>query len=142
MLLFALVALYSLQSRSAGVLGFVGFLAAFIGTAFALATAWSETFVLAVLAEERPELVDEPPGRVAAGLWISLPLFLVGWLLFTVSAVRARVLPRRPTIAVLVALALFIPAFALPGLGAAFGAAIAWLGYATYRDLRLPSPVD
>jgi hypothetical protein len=127
-----LIALYVLQSTRAGALGLVGFCLAFLGTAFSLATAWSETFALAVLAEEAPELVDEPPGRVAAGLWISFPLFVIGWLLFGASALRARVLPRGPTLALLVAVVLFIPAFGLPGLGAAFGAAVAWLAYATY----------
>jgi hypothetical protein len=131
-----LVALYVLQSTSAGILGLIGFGLAFIGTGFALATAWSETFALAVLAEEAPELVDEPPGRVVAGLWISFPVFVIGWMLFGLSALRARVLPRGPTIALLVAVLLFIPAFGLPGLGAVFGAAVAWLAYATYMGFE------
>jgi hypothetical protein len=118
------------QTEQAGVLGLVGFTLAFIGTAFALATAWSETFALAVLAEQAPAAVEEPEPRVAAGLGISFPFFVVGWLLFAVASVRARVLPRRPTFALVVGTLAAAVGFAVPGAGALFGGAMAWLGYA------------
>lgn len=130
--LLALVALYAVQTTEAGVVGFVGFLVAFVGTAFALAVTWSETFALAVLADEAPELVDDPPARVAAGLSIAFPLFVIGWLLFAGASVRARVLPRRPAIALLAGVVATVPAFAIPGLGGLFGLGIIWLAVASY----------
>ena len=134
--LFGLVGLYTRQAERAGLLGFSGFLVAFVGTAFALATTWSETFGLAVLAEEAPELVDDPPGRVAAGLYISFPLFVLGWLLFAVASLRAGVLQRRPVVGLIVGAAALVPSLAVPGVGALFGAAVAWLGYAELRSKR------
>lgn len=134
--LLGLVGLYTRQAERAGVLGLVGFLGAFVGTAFALATTWSETFGLAVLAQEAPELVNDPPARVAAGLYISFPIFVVGWLMLAIATLRAGVLPRRPAIGVIVGAALLIPALGLPGVGAVFGATVGWLGYAAYRSAR------
>ena len=134
--LFGLVGLYAIQLERAGALGLVAFVLALAGSAFALATTWSETFVLAVLAEEAPGLVDDPPARVAAGLYVSFPVFVAGWLLFAIASARARVLPRRPAIGLLVGAALLVPAVALPGVGAVFGAALAWLGLDATRSYR------
>ncbi|HXF97734.1 MAG TPA: hypothetical protein VNJ46_03875 [Gaiellaceae bacterium] len=135
-LLFGLVALYATQAGRAGRLGLAGFVLAFVGTAFALATTWSETFALAVLAEEAPALVDDPPGRVAAGLFIAFPVFVAGWTLFAAASLRARVLPRRPALGLLAGALTLLPAFAVPGVGALFGAAVAWLAWAGYRADR------
>lgn len=137
LVLFALVALYAAQAGEAGVLGLVGFVLAFAGTALALATAWSETFALAVLAEEAPARVNDPSARVAAGLSISFPAFVVGWLLFAAASIRARVLPRGPALALLIGTLATLPAFAVPGLGGLFGAAMAWLGWAAHRQARV-----
>lgn len=138
--LFALIGLYVVQTEQAGVLGLVGFALAFVGTAFALATAWSETFALAVLAEQAPAAVEEPEPRVAAGLRISFPLFVVGWLLFAVASLRAHVLPRRPTVALVAGTVAAAVGFAVPGVGALFGAAVAWLGYAASTSSISSSP--
>lgn len=132
--LFGLVGLYARQSEQAGVLGFAGFLIAFVGTAFELATTWSETFALAALADVAPVLVSDPSGRVAAGLYIAFPLFVVGWLVFAIATLRADVFPQRPAIGLLVGVVVLIPAAVVPGLGALFGAAVAWLGFAAYRS--------
>ena len=136
--LLGLVALYVIQAERAGKLGLIGFVLAFFGTAFALGTTWSETFALAVLAEEAPALVDDPPARVSAGLSIAFPLFVIGWLLFAVATVRARVLPRGAAIGLIIGVVAALAAFGLPGIGAIFGAAVAWLGYSALTLAAAP----
>jgi len=132
--LFGLVGLYARQSEQAGALGLAGFVLAFVGTALELATTWSETFALGALADVSPLLVSDPSGRVAAGLYAAFPLFVVGWLVFAIATLRAGVLPQAPAIAVVLGVAVLLPGALVPGLGATFGAALAWLGYASYRS--------
>jgi hypothetical protein len=132
--LFGLVGLYARQSERAGALGLAGFVLAFAGTALELATTWSETFALGALATVSPLLVSDPSGRVAAGLYVAFPVFVSGWLLFAVATLRAGVLPQAPATALVLGIVLLLPGAVVPGLGAAFGAAVAWLGYASYRS--------
>lgn len=132
--LFGLVGLYARQAEHAGVLGLAGFVLAFAGTALELASTWSETFALAALADVSPLLVSDPSGRVAAGLYLAFPLFVGGWLLFAIATLRAGVLPQAPALALVLGVVALLPGAVVPGLDAAFGAAVAWLGYASYRS--------
>src|SRR5947209_1206724 len=54
LLLGGLVGLYIRQSEAAGILGLVGFLAAFLGTTLVMGVNWAEVFVLPSLAVEAP----------------------------------------------------------------------------------------
>jgi hypothetical protein len=105
LLLVGLVGLYAHQSQAAGALGLVGFLVAFAGTVLVAGFIWAGTFVAPALATEAPEFLDAgpPPGYFPALVTCS-----VGWLLFGIAALRARVFPRWATILLIVGAVLFV----------------------------------
>jgi hypothetical protein len=94
MLLFALVACHSFQSQAAGVLGVIGLGAAILGTVFMAGDWWLEAFAVPWLAEDFPATLDSPEsGRLVLGSVMSFVLFGIGWLLYGIASVRARVFP-------------------------------------------------
>jgi hypothetical protein len=130
--LLGLVGLYASQPEETGTLGLIGFLVAFIGTVMTAGLLWSAAFVGPWLAEAAPELLDtEPAGLFAAGFMLSLVLLALGWLLFGLASLQARVLPRGAAILLMVGSVLFFVIFLLevPGSSVVFGAALAWMGY-------------
>ncbi len=95
LLLLGLVGLYAHQSEASGTLGLVAFLAAFAGTALILGTWWTNAFVAPSLATEAPAFLDAgPTGVLAFEFTMSFALAAVGWLLFGLVSLRARVYPR------------------------------------------------
>jgi hypothetical protein len=122
-----LVGLYVPRANVLGVLGAVGFFIAFIG-------AWLTTGVSFVDAFGKPG--DLPEGELEEffGPLVRFALsFVLGWLLFGVAALRARVYPRA-TVALLIAgtLILLLP---LPLGGVVFGVALAWIGYVLFTGI-------
>src|SRR5918995_3927176 len=117
LLALGLVGLYARQARATGIAGLIGFLLAFFGTAI-----------------------------VYAGYW-SILLAYLGWALFGVSSLRARVYPRLASVLLIVGALtaqLFNPTVAV-GPGAAFGSVgalgtiivtvvIAWLGFILFTE--------
>ena len=94
MLVFALVASYDLQAREAGVLGVIGLGAAILGTVFMAGDWWYEAFAVPRLAEVAPEVMGTfATGRLLAGGLTSFALFGIGWVLYGIAGVRARVFP-------------------------------------------------
>ena len=94
MLVFALVATYELQARAAGVLGVIGLGAAILGTVFMAGDWWYEAFAVPRLAEVAPEVMDTfARSRLLAGGLTSFVLFGIGWVLYGIASVRARVFP-------------------------------------------------
>ena len=129
LVLFALVGLYLYHSQAAGMLGFVGFLVAFLGTALVVGTQWTFAFVVPSLAVEAPGFLDaeQVAGPVDAGFILSFIGLAVGWALFGVAALRARVYPRWLAIAlIVVALAQLLPTSAV---GLVFAPVLALLGF-------------
>lgn len=127
--LFALVGLYLYHSQAAGIFGFVGFLAAFLGTALLVGTQWTFTFVVPSLAVEAPEFLDaeQVAGPVDPAILLSFIVLAVGWALFGVAALRAKVYPRWLAIALIVAaLVLLLPT---PAVGLVFAPVLALLGF-------------
>lgn len=128
LVLFGLVGLHLRQSEAAGVLGLVGFLIAFLGTALVVGVTWSQVFVFPSLAVEAPEFLDaeQVAGPVDAGFMLSFIVAAVGWALFGVVALVARSYPRWVAIVLIVAALLqFLP---FPGTGLVFGVAVALVG--------------
>jgi hypothetical protein len=70
LILFALVGLNLRQSEEVGVLGRLGFLVAFVGTALAVGLSWVIFFVAPSVAVEAPEFLDaeQVAGPLNAGL--------------------------------------------------------------------------
>jgi hypothetical protein len=130
-LVLALAALSVRQGREAGRFGVVAFGAAVLGTMSLGADMWFEAFC-------SPWLVSAVPAVIAAektpiwqvGYVSSYVLFAVGWILFGLSSLRARVLPGALSVAVVVggAVGFFAaqPPFGVP-LGLAVAAVGAWL---------------
>ena len=95
LLLGGVVALYAHRSETMGVLGLVGFVAAFLGTAMALGYAWADAFVVPAVAEVDPGQLG-PIYKI--GPWggarvLTRVLFALGWFLFGMAAYQARAYP-------------------------------------------------
>lgn len=141
-ILLGLPALYGRQARQAGSLGLIAFVVVFIGMALVTGMAYFGTFIQAGLVDliimaERAGVTVQEPVAVSIGLMTTLLLYMLGWLLFGLSALRARVLPRWAAVVVLIGLlsaflllATNFSLFALP----VTEIGIAWLGFALWRE--------
>ena len=128
LLLLGLVGLYASQSEAAGVLGLVGFLAAFLATALLVRVLWFELFITPSLATRAPGLAEAELGL--AGFILVFLLGIVGWLLFGVATLRTRTYPRWAAVLLMVgAVVAFVP---IPLAGIVFSVAIAWLGFVLF----------
>ena len=90
-----LVALYADRSEAMGVLGLVGFVAAFLGTAMALGYAWADAFVAPAVAEIDPGELGPiyNIGTWGGARFITRVLFALGWFVFGLVAYQARAYP-------------------------------------------------
>ena len=123
MLLLGLVGLYASQVRAAGVLGLVGFLSAFLGTVFVAGFDWAGAFLLPNVASEASRIFETtPPGFVATFL-----LFAVGWLVFGLATLRARIYPRVVALALIAGAVINLVPVA--GTEFVFAVAVAWAGF-------------
>lgn len=132
LLLLGLVGLYVRQSEATGILGLVGFLAAFLGTVLAVGFFWNSLFITPLVAAEAPELHEAIGGSAGdpLGVILSVLAYSVGWALFGVATLRARVYPRAAATAVMVGSVLaLVP---IPGSGIVFDAGVAWLGFSLF----------
>jgi len=146
-LLLGLPGLYAAQSERAGRLGLVSFLMLFFGTLF-FAVSNNYGFIAPVLAAEAPAMLDAInayPPVVALNALLAVGFFL-GFILFGIATLRARVLPRQAGIlmimgsplnmvgavlGLLVSEALWIVAI----LGAlVLGLGLAWAGYSLWSS--------
>jgi hypothetical protein len=131
MLVLALVAAYEREARPAGTLGVVALGAAIVGTVFMAGDWWYEAFAVPRIAEVVPEVIDTfVGGRLLMGGLLSFTLFGLGWVLFGIASLRARVFPTAISLAILVGGLLSgvpIGIVYLSG-GVILGLAIVWLG--------------
>ena len=102
LLIVALVAVYEREARPAGGLGAVAVGAAIVGTVFMAGDWWYEAFAVPRLAEVAPAAIDTfVGGRLLVGGLASFVFFGIGWVLFGVASLRARVFPVGVSIAIL-----------------------------------------
>lgn len=128
LLLLTLVAAYGWEEREAGRLGVVGVSAAIVGTMALGGDLWFEAFAVPWLAGTAPEALDsEPSVLLALGALSSYVLFSVGWVLFGVASLRARVFPVPICAAVVVGGGVGFNALLSP-YGVPLGLAVGWLG--------------
>jgi hypothetical protein len=155
-LLLGLPGLYAAQSERAGRFGLVSFLILFFGTLFT-AESHSYGFFAPVLAAQAPAVLDAinayPP--VAALNWLWIVGFFLGFILFGIATLRARVLPRQAGILMAIGTPLqlvggvlsqfvFEALFIVVILGAlALGLGLAWAGYSlwSYKEKAVLQPV-
>jgi len=148
------VGLYARQAEQVGVLGLIGYVMSFFGFVSFYAVEWERTFILPILAQIIPNVLDHPDPNQAnlsqihtfdAAQTIGFLLLFVGWLLFGLATLRAGVLPRGAAVLLMVGAVLaafwavdpFGGVFGLTGAGVSFGyAAFAWMGYAVWARRR------
>lgn len=133
LIILGLIGLYARQVGQAGSLGLVAFLVALAGTVMMSGIDWSAAFLSSHLVETAPPgvLDAEPTGIFLVGLLLSLVLFTLGWLLFGLASLQARVLSRGAAVLLMVGAVLFLAmGFLEIGFEAVvFGVGVAWSGY-------------
>jgi hypothetical protein len=120
----ALIGLYAPVWGTAGTLGWVGFLLAFIGTTLAFFVVLTFAFIASPMTPADPEFLQAgPPGPFI----LYFPLFSLGWLLLGVALLRSPVYPRPAALLLVVGAVLTL--YPHPITNIVFSAAIAWLGF-------------
>ncbi len=140
LLVIALVALYDSEARTAGAFGALAFGAAVVGTMFMTGDWWYEAFAVPRLAEVEPDAIEDfVGGRLIIGGVSSFLLFGIGWAMYGVASIRARVIPRNISITILVAGFLSgVPiGFVYLSGGVVLGLAFVWLGVWSSRAATL-----
>lgn len=154
LLLLSAITSYRWEAREAGRLGVVGVTVALIGTMALGGDLWFETFAVPWLADTVPMAFDtQPTALLAIGAISSYLLFSLGWMLFGLASLRARVFPRPISAALVIGglagwSALLSP-FGIP-LGLAMGSLGVWMlrtwqpvsSVGTTRHRGTPSPVS
>jgi hypothetical protein len=129
LLMLALVAIDGRNGHTAGTFWAVGLCAAVIDTlASAGNVGWADVFAMPWVVEVAPEAVKVRPtsGMYAYGAVASYLLFTLGWVLFGLASLRARVFPLVICLAMVVGG--IIGYIASPPFGIPFGLAITGLG--------------
>jgi hypothetical protein len=140
LLVIALVALYDREAQSAGAFGALAFGAAVVGTMFMTGDWWYEAFAVPRLAEVEPDAIEDfVGGRLIIGGVSSFVLFGIGWVMYGVASIRARVIPKSISITILVAGFMSgVPiGFAYLSGGVVLGLSFVWLGLWSGRAATL-----
>jgi hypothetical protein len=128
-LLLALTGLYARQYRAVGKLGLVGYLLASLGILLVAGDWWYEAFMAPQIAIHAPQLFEMPQGgSIVAGAIATIGAFSIGWVLFGIATLRARLVPVGPAILMIIGgvvgiLALWSP-YQIP-----LAIAVGWVGY-------------
>ncbi len=130
-LLLGLLGLYLYQLEKIGSLGLITFVITYIGLLLGIGSLWSAVFLWPEVAVRLPEWTDSlastPPPLLGTGVLLSGFLAGVGWVLFGIASLLAKMLPRTALLMMMIGMLLlpFIPA--VPAFLA--GAGFIWLGY-------------
>jgi hypothetical protein len=157
----SLIGLYARQVEQAGWLGLVGFILAFVGSAFAIVIQYVTSVLIPLIAAQAPALFDQAmtPPKFAPPLFVLG--FILGHFLFGLATIRAGVLPRWSGVLVVIGILLFFlgeVSFLGQGLSTpalqqffalirklhvlvllgdiAFGFGLAWIGYTIWVEKR------
>lgn len=139
-LLLALTGIYLRQAEAAGRLGLAGFLAAFLGTLLVAGDWWFESFVAPRIAAVAPEVMTGAiTGSLLVGAAATFGLFALGWTLFGIATVRARVYPRPAAMLLVIGGIVGILAGSTP-YQVPLAIAVGWIGYSLTRSERVAAP--
>ncbi|WP_316568184.1 hypothetical protein [Neobacillus sp. YIM B06451] len=134
LLLFALIGIYLVNAKNFGNLGFGVFLLAFFGAAMWTGHSWVNAFIVPVLEESAPAILDKPPALLMVGVSLSLYPFFIGLLLFGLLLALKGILPKWPGIIMaLVPILDFVPYGSYVAQPLA-GVAILWLGWVLWKE--------
>jgi hypothetical protein len=123
------------QAERAGRFGTVAFLVALAGAALMISSDWNELFAGPAMMLI-PNFDKEFPPTLIAGFMLNYGVYTLGWLLYGVATLRARVVPRPLALLLIGGIVLpFVGLFGLhfPGDFMPCYLAFAWLGLATAR---------
>jgi hypothetical protein len=141
----ALIGLYARQATESGGLGLASFVIASLGTALMIGALSAGAFLTPAIAELAPQSLDAleaaPPGTALVG-WISVELFFIlGWILFGIASLRAKVVPRLAAWLLILAMVVMLvfDFIGLPGSGVVFGVALGWLGWWLWSEKEASS---
>jgi hypothetical protein len=139
LLLLALVGLYERQRNSAARLGAVGFFVAFLGTLLAAGDWWFELFATPFYADLAPRAVEaDAGGSLLTGGSITFSLFALGWVLFGIASLRARVFPRPAAVMLIIGGVVgYLAGF--PPMQMPLAIVVGWIGYWLYKSDRTGS---
>lgn len=131
LLMVGLVALFARQSQNMHAFGVVAFVIASIGTMLIFGFAWALLFVFPGMAESVPAFLDNLAKEPGLGVVITLFLVTVGWFLFGLASLRAKILPAGSAWMVMVGafLALLLNAMQLPFSWVIFDVGVIWMGW-------------
>lgn len=139
LILFALPGLYLVQAMRAGATGLLGFVLTFAGVALGMGHFYLMAFVRGTVSERWPEATDAVSSAARVVAPAELLTFVLGWILFGVTTMRAGVLPRIPAALLVVGVVLVLvrPLLPIDGPvgGVVIGIGVAWLSAALYLDL-------
>ena len=141
--LIGLIGLYGRQSDKTGVLGFIGFMLAFVSTSLFVGAGVFDAYVNPVLTAHAKELVD-PKGPLLGGpmgivFAVTGICFALGFVIFAVSTIRAKVFPAFAAVMLLLGapvlgLSPLMPVPARMIACVVFGMANIWLGYVLWSE--------
>ncbi len=112
-LTLGLPGVYLRQAEAAGRLGLAAFFTALAGSALMIASDFNELFAAPILMQV-PGLAAEFPPELIVGFILNYSLYTLGWLLFGVATLRAKVLPR--PLAILLIAGILLPFVGMLGL--------------------------
>ena len=139
-LLFGLIGLYARQAAKTGWLMLVGFVLAFVGSTMLAMEEFQSVTVMPLIAAEVPKLIKEASlsGSTLVFGVVFLVSFFLGFLLFAIAIMRARVLPVWSGLLLILGLVLSFggPWSHVIGIIAAgvFGLGVASMGYALWSE--------
>lgn len=143
-LTLGLPGVYLRQAEAAGRFGLGAFFTALAGSALMVSSDWNELFAAPAMLQI-PGFEEQFPLGLIVGFMLNYGLYTLGWLLFGVATLRARVLPR--PLAILLIAGIVLPFVGM--LGMHFSGdfmpcylAFTWLGLAAARERRAePAPL-
>lgn len=120
LLLFGCIGLYLSQKSASGKFGTIAFLVAFTGNSLMFAVEWANLFVLRPVAQTSPETFTalNESTLMSVGILSGLGLFMLGWILMSVSSLLVNVFPRWAAISTIAGFIL-VPVLGVTPLGIA-----------------------
>ena len=131
LLMLGLVALFARQSQKMRAFGVIAFVIASIGTMLIFGFAWALLFVFPGMAAAVPAFLDTMASEPGIGIAITLFLVTVGWFLFGLASLRAKILPAGSAWVVMVGafLALVLNMMQIPFSWVIFDIGVIWMGW-------------
>jgi len=132
-----LVGLFAAQKERAGILGLLGFAAAFVALALTATEVFFDAYIIPLLAANAPDLLAGQLSAGPVGLLFQLTsiTFVAGFVLFGLATLSAGILPRWGALLLAVGSPYVIgrlPDVVRIAAVAAFGLGLIWLGFALW----------